>query len=963
MTFSTGGTLLPINELFDRLNGDKAWVILCATNRIARNLRLTFGQRQIKNGESNWPTPATCTVDDWLSDMGDQISLLGEIPAEIIPDRVLTPFQECMVWKQSIEAAGREDPALPLFDLHSLARTATEAHALINTWHLQITGEDGSEETRQFIGWRKRFNETCKKNKWVDVTEYQKRVLGWIERGGGTLPLHVVFAGFDTLSPHQNQLQKILEKRGVEIFNLEFLTHPADTIHTISCDDAEAECRAAAAWSSKVLENNPDARIGIVVADLETRRTMIIRALDEALDPAALASADDSSPRQYNVSLGLPLTRYGLVRSAMALLHLLGNPKGLPLTEFGDLLRMPYWSADQSEADIRALTDAKLRERPGQTLNINTVLRVVKTIDNKNESKLLDHLRWLEDERQKLQKPRKPGEWASAFRETLSKVNWPGERTLSSTEFQTQAAFFETLSLFAELDTFLGPIGITTAIGEFARLCREKIFQPKTAGQPAVQVLGLIEAKGAEFDALWVMGMNDQHWPSPARPNPLLSAELQRRYKTPGSCAEVQSRFALDIHQRLLHSAPDITFSHAKKEGERELQPSPLICDIPQTARPSRSEPERASTIFGHIGSENHDEASFEYLDDHFAPPLKDGEKVSGGSGLLKAQAICPAWAFYRYRLGAKQLEIPSEGLDASRRGTMVHSMLEAFWKTVCDSITLQEMPDKQRQATIADAAEIALKTFEDEIGEPLTPAFRRLEASRLQRLCTQWLSVEQGDTDTEKGRTNFKVITCEEKHTIDIGHLRINLVIDRIDELLDDGRRIVLDYKTGSAIDTKNWHRKRLTEPQLPLYASIVLAGQDQPQVAAVAFAKVRLGECEFKGVAADSHLLPGVSGLRPIPHDRDEPEGRASNGKGGPDSAHVPTAASEAEEFTRIDKWQELLGQWKERLEAIAEEIHCGEAAVRFDDLKDLRYCDALPLLRVAERKQQFERQVAKP
>ena len=51
-----------------------------------------------------------------------------------------------------------------------------------------------------------------------------------------------------------------------------------------------------------------------------------------------------------------------------------------------------------------------------------------------------------------------------------------------------------------------------------------------------------------------------------------------------------------------------------------------------------------------------------------------------------------------------------------------------------------------------------------------------------------------------------------------------------------------------------------------------------------------------------------------------------------------------------------------WKVKLEAIAEEIHIGEAAVRFENIKDLLYCDVLPLLRISERQQQFGQQEAR-
>jgi exodeoxyribonuclease-5 len=51
-------------------------------------------------------------------------------------------------------------------------------------------------------------------------------------------------------------------------------------------------------------------------------------------------------------------------------------------------------------------------------------------------------------------------------------------------------------------------------------------------------------------------------------------------------------------------------------------------------------------------------------------------------------------------------------------------------------------------------------------------------------------------------------------------------------------------------------------------------------------------------------------------------------------------------------------VLEHWRQRIAAIAQEVKAGHAAVDFTDEKDLRHCDVLPLLRLAERKAQEER-----
>ncbi len=60
----------------------------------------------------------------------------------------------------------------------------------------------------------------------------------------------------------------------------------------------------------------------------------------------------------------------------------------------------------------------------------------------------------------------------------------------------------------------------------------------------------------------------------------------------------------------------------------------------------------------------------------------------------------------------------------------------------------------------------------------------------------------------------------------------------------------------------------------------------------------------------------------------------------------------------LNQFSDWETLLAHWKTVIENIAREVRAGEAAVRFADESDLAYCEVKPLLRLPERKLQFER-----
>jgi exodeoxyribonuclease-5 len=161
----------------------------------------------------------------------------------------------------------------------------------------------------------------------------------------------------------------------------------------------------------------------------------------------------------------------------------------------------------------------------------------------------------------------------------------------------------------------------------------------------------------------------------------------------------------------------------------------------------------------------------------------------------------------------------------------------------------------------------------------------------------------------------------------LDIKGIRVEFKLDRVD-VLPDGRFVVIDYKTGSQISPNSWAEDRISEPQLPIYAALALI---EGEVAAVCFAKVRAGEYQFVGIANDAGTLPGVKGL---------------------DEARK---VFDAEKFP---EWHALLQHWRDSLEAVADEIKAGEAAVRFEDEEQLAWCEVKPLLRLPERKLQLER-----
>ena len=906
-------------------------VVLCASQRLARNLRRDHDRLQLARGLTRWQPLQALAPAQWLEAVLREALLAGEIAVAEAPRLLLGDMQERILWDRAITAAsegsadevaseGADEVASvdALFDREGLASAAAEANALMAAWNIRIPVDAAqqSQETRQFLRWREEFQRICGVAGWLEAA----RTLDWqidrIKAGAGRLPGQLALAGFDRYNRQETRLVRVLMQRGVAVYELEQGLPATAQASVAALPDRVAECRAAAAWARQQLEINPQARLGIVVPELGALRETLAAMLDDALDPAAVSPALAEMPRRYNFSLGLPLARQPMVAVALQLLVMATQSRRIAQEEFAALLRQPYWSADVGEADGRARLDARMREFLAPAFPLERVLRFIEKAVAKGMgiARLLTHLQVFQGVLAAQPARQSPSAWALAFQRLLEAAGWPGERGLSSHEYQARRAFAETLESLAQLDAVLGRVSLAEACRRFSQLCRERIFQPATAGDPPVQVMGLLEIADTPLDALWAMGMNDHLWPPPPRPNPLLPAELQRRARAPGASAEIQGEFADVIQRRLLRSAPQVCFSWARSEGGRELRPSPLMASITPAADPEFVHPGLIETLAGR--------AALERIEDTQAPPLSEAESQSlrGGTGLLRAQAICPDWAFYRYRLGARALETPVDGLDAAARGTLLHAVLQGFWQGR-GSRDLQAMTGATRREAVALAVEQALLEFNAALEQTMTPRFLALERERLIQLVEAWLEVEAQRTQP------FRVVACEERRDVEIEGIVVHLVVDRIDEL-DDGRRVILDYKTGGGVSQASWGEVRIVEPQLPIYAA--LAGRPGQNLAAVAFAKVRLEDCGFVGIAAEAGLLPKVAAI-------DEAAARKI--------------------FPRQASWEQLLAHWQASIAAIAREIKAGEAAVRFDNENDLAYCEVLPLLRLAERRAQFE------
>ena len=892
------------------LPGGPEPVVLCATARLALDLRRAHGDLQVARGAVTWQALQSSTPALWLDAMVSRALLNGQIPPDAAAGGFLGHVQERNLWEQAI--ARDTGAAAELFDREGMALAAMEAASLQRSWRIEVPEALHNAEYMAFLRWREDVDAASRDGDWRGMDAILAWRIACVERGIGGLPARVGLAGFILPDPAISRLLLVLEARGVELFRVDFGCGSDVAPRGIECPDTEAECRAAANWARQRLAQAGERRLRlrIAVAELPACRRQLDAALAEALHGDAIGAGWAAQERDYAFVGGEPLAAQPLVETALSLLQIYASPRRIAQTDFGALLCAPGWSADVDEADARARIEAGLRESLPPEAGLERFRAAIGRLAGAVPAPhLLAQLDVLLGATRAATRRQAPSAWGRAFSELLDALGWPGQRPLLAAEAGALDELRELMAGLASLDAILGRIDRGEALRQLRRQCRDRAFRARRRTPPHVEVCSLDEATAGAVDGLWVIGLNEGAWPPAPRPNPILPAELQRRAGIPAARADSLADAARETQALWCASAPDVVFSWSQQEGEKALRPSPLLAGLAASmpdAAPDAAPPPAA------------DPGAVEYIYDARAPEVGADEHVRGGTGLLAAQEACPAWAFHEYRLGAAVLPAPTFGLDALVRGSLLHAALEAFW-TGRGLAELQAMDAAMRAAEIGRVVGLALDAHDRDAVEPLPPRLRALEAQRLAELIATWLEVEAT-------RADFRVQACEERQRLDIEGLGINVVVDRVDRLAD-GRLAIIDYKSGRSDRTKTWADARITEPQLPIYAALAFPDR---AVAAVALARVTREDPAFLGVAEDAGLLPGVAAL-------DDQRRRFA-------TADFPD-------------WPTLRACWAERIREVAREVKQGAAAVVFDDEKHLQYCQVKPLLRLAERRRQFE------
>ena len=853
---------------------EKNQLILTANQRLAAQIQQAWGQ-SINDKTQAWKAPRVMSLEHWLNfcwnELQDQNHSLVDGYAQV------GKLQNLFYWEQVIN---QQDDSVD----QSFTAMANDCYDLLKRWQIPIDSlDDPSAAVYKFKRWASSYQKIIDNNKLLTTASSWQIVGEAFLQQALPIEQHVFLYGFQSIPPLQ---QWILENASQALKPIESFEQSA-SVTKFECTDPSEELQVAANWAAQELLNKPQQRIGLVIPDLNNRVLETARVINEAL-------AANNCTTAVNITAGVKLAETPLLQSALALLELLEYQ--LPTQHWLGILNAPYSHFSRLPIQFRVDCELEIRRSKQHELGLDKFIQIIRGQQAvlENPDIVQAQLQPLYDIQQSIRQTgsqkRSFSQWAEFYNQFIKQLGWPGLSNPTSLEYQQIQYWEKLLGFFCELDNLAIEISRTKALWYLHKLANEHLFHPQTGDTP-LQVMGLLEAVGLQFDQLWVTGMHHGNLPAAGSMNPVLSATYQRMQKMPFSVPENELTIAKNLLSGFTSNCAQLFISYPSTDGKTPLEQSPLIkqyshqdvaSKVATLAMPSWLVQPYQCNITEDPGHSY--KASL--------------EPIRGGTSILKNQSTCPFNAFARHRLWATDFEQPSIGLEAIDRGSIVHEILYRLWANWKTSKVFYALSDNQVKQQVEQTIDEIL-THQATINSVLLgDKFKQLEQQRLSKIIRQWLELE-------RQRQPFEVIATEQKKKISFGELSISLIMDRLDSV--DGQTMVIDYKTGS-IKANVWLGDRPKDPQLPLY---ILATNPQPM--GCVFACLKGNEQQFLGISKD--LM--VDGAKPS------------------------------------NDWDVQIKEWQQATNKLAEEFIQGKAILEVYNTAEFNYqADLLPFNRWHER-----------
>ena len=859
--------------------------MLTVNNSLARELRYQHGKEKSSLNEKVWTSPDIIPWSAWLKRCFQ--NLVDEGKSNYL---LISRHQEKLLWENIISNDKRDS----FFPSSITANNAMETWQLVNDWkiNLSLYEEYFSEETYTYFKWQKKFLSICEKENYLTLAQLPKFLENMVENNALNYGQHLKLYGFEKINHAQKDLFEKMQKTCI---NIEYFSNNTKKSKKLkfSFDDSESEIRAAASWAKNYLKKSKNHHIAIVSPQLKKRRKNIERIFSEVNDPSNILPGKKREP-SFQFSTGMSLSSKPCISQLLLCLKL-AIKDFIPFSELTILLRSSFISGAKDEWPKRAKLDRIFLENGLPQFSLDQFIEKMTQVPKSSSGYCPIFIKNMKNFRnyiENLPKKASPAIWSNHLFELIKTLGWPGDSPYTDEEYQIIKKLKETFSTFSTLGQIKEEISFSEAVIKLTALCNDTYLQNKNLNN--IHVLEMNEAISLDFNAIWLLDMNDHYWPKQASPNPIIPYHIQRKLKIPGSSSEIEYESSKKMSNKILSTASLIIVSYSNNDDGQQRRPSSFFKKIPLTEKI----PFPLCDLLYAAGSKRGEVDELPAPES--VPPISS---PPGGSRLMENQAACPFSAVAIHRLRAAPLPNLGSGTNPMMMGTILHELMKIIWGTIENNEKLEKLDLRAIGGLIESSFQTVMKEFILHRPDIYTETFLNLEKNRLTKLITEWLYLEK------KRQKKFYVLSIEKNEEINLGKLFLKIRSDRVDFVENEGE-VIIDYKSSKNANIGDWFDDRPSELQIPLYC---VENSDNPSAAVIA--RIHSENMKFIGLSKNHLLIPGVEKFQ-------------GNKK--------------------ISDWDSLLAFWKKTLLSLANEIMAGRADIDPKNENDCNVCELQSLCR---------------